>query len=658
MANQSGKVNIDTLKINTGAAYQSVKELKDELKALKDTLVSAEQGTEEYTKALELAAKAQHMLKEQTEEVRAVAMDTGEILGNITKSVGGMVAGFQAAKGVMNLFGVENETVLKSLQKMQSLMAITQALPSIESGIKAFRRLGTQIKFAATQTGIFGGALRGLQAAAGPIGIVLGAIAATIGVIAANWDKVTGVLQRFGIISEQVSEEEKQRLKELADKVKELQKEYEKVQTSQQYSKLNKDAKKQYDDLKDSLELLTAAYNKLEAERKQAFADKNGKELRRINEEQLAVRKQMIDIENSQKAILADADNYKKTAKEIAEEQKKAHQEYQKNQNELLNIQLERAKRITDEKQRTQAILDIEKERLKYIDKDTAAYEQQLTKIKDIEKSLKDIAIDEQDFQNQLNRVLNPDYKAPVSEYEIPIELKVKVEEPEEEGVEDLATKMGDRIRARIDSTIDSMTEIRSTQEELFAQMQFDLDYALQHQLISYEQYAEGVKNLQDDIADYQITSTTTAAYLVGDILSSMGELMEEGSEEAKAFQIMGATINMLAGITAAISGLFTTKSGPWDIALAALQATAIAASGGATIAKMVRTNKNNASQSAKTNVSTSALTSITAPVQYTQDVQGASIEGAIKDTRVYVLESDISNTQKKVNVAESEARY
>ena len=149
-----------------------------------------------------------------------------------------------------------------------------------------------------------------------------------------------------------------------------------------------------------------------------------------------------------------------------------------------------------------------------------------------------------------------------------------------------------------------------------------------------------------------------TAASAIGSIFSSLGDLMEEGSEEAKAFQIMGATINMLAGITAAISGLFTTKSGPWDIALAALQATAIAASGGATIAKMAKTTKNNASSTSKYSVSSGAITNMTAPVQYTQDVQGASIQDSIKDTKVYVTESDISSTQRKVHVVENEARY
>ena len=80
------------------------------------------------------------------EEVNASAMDFGQIAGNVVKATGGIVAGFQAAQATMNLFGVENEAVLKSLEKMQNLMAITQAIPAIDDGIKGFKRLGLAIK--------------------------------------------------------------------------------------------------------------------------------------------------------------------------------------------------------------------------------------------------------------------------------------------------------------------------------------------------------------------------------------------------------------------------------------------------------------------------------------------------------------------------------
>lgn len=120
----------------------------------------------------------------------------------------------------------------------------------------------------------------------------------------------------------------------------------------------------------------------------------------------------------------------------------------------------------------------------------------------------------------------------------------------------------------------------------------------------------------------------------------------------------MGATVNMLAGIATALAGAFTTKSGPWDIALAAIQAAAIAASSGATIAKIAKTNPSNAASMANSKPSTSALTTINAPVQYTQDVAGTKIEGAIKDSRQYVSVVEVRSVGKRVSVAEKEARF
>ena len=194
---------VKVLKIDTNPAQTSVKELRTQLKELKDTLLSCEQGTEQYNDALKQAAEIQHTLKEQMEQVNAVAMDTGQILSNCTKAIGGMVAGFQAAKAVMNLFGVENEDVLKSLQKMQSLMALTQSFSGIEAGIKAFKRLGMQIKVATANTIGLSKALTLLKAATP----VFAAISAAVAVLAANWDKVTKAFEEWGVVSNRVNQE-------------------------------------------------------------------------------------------------------------------------------------------------------------------------------------------------------------------------------------------------------------------------------------------------------------------------------------------------------------------------------------------------------------------------------------------------------------------
>lgn len=48
----------------------------------------------------------------------------------------------------------------------------------------------------------------------------------------------------------------------------------------------------------------------------------------------------------------------------------------------------------------------------------------------------------------------------------------------------------------------------------------------------------------------------------------------------------------------------------------------------------------------------------VQAPVQWTSEVQGMSQESSVKDTRVYVLESDITSVQNRVNVQESESTF
>lgn len=154
----------------------------------------------------------------------------------------------------------------------------------------------------------------------------------------------------------------------------------------------------------------------------------------------------------------------------------------------------------------------------------------------------------------------------------------------------------------------------------------------------------------------------------IADIFGSIADAMDENNKEqfeaSKAFSIASATIQMLVGIATALSGVMTTKSGPWDIALAAIQAATIAASGGATIAQIAKQqykgDSNSAASAAMTsiNAASGAVAAVNAPVQYTTAVEGASINDNIGDQRVYVTETDIADTTKKVNVQEAENRY
>lgn len=54
--------------------------------------------------------------------------------------------------------------------------------------------------------------------------------------------------------------------------------------------------------------------------------------------------------------------------------------------------------------------------------------------------------------------------------------------------------------------------------------------------------------------------------------------------------------------------------------------------------------------------INTAAL--LSSPVNYTTEVQGAQAIDDAMDTRVYVVESDITNTVNKVKVAEDESTF
>ena len=120
--------------------------------------------------------------------------------------------------------------------------------------------------------------------------------------------------------------------------------------------------------------------------------------------------------------------------------------------------------------------------------------------------------------------------------------------------------------------------------------------------------------------------------------------------------------MNMLGGVTSAwVSAM--NPANAWmtiwgQIAMGAATTAMVLATGIMQIQKIKQQQMNGGSSGGGSTPNASAVSSVIAPVQYTQDVQGAEIEGAIRDNKVYVVESDITNTQNKVSVTENEAVY
>lgn len=127
--------------VDTQQATTSLKSLKAELKSAKDAMLNAQEGTDEYNAALKRAAQAQFTMKEMNEQIKGSAMDVGEVLSNTTNVLGGVAGGINAVNAVTALMGVENENLQKTFVKLQASMAVVQGLQGIDGMIKGFKNL-------------------------------------------------------------------------------------------------------------------------------------------------------------------------------------------------------------------------------------------------------------------------------------------------------------------------------------------------------------------------------------------------------------------------------------------------------------------------------------------------------------------------------------
>lgn len=226
--------------------------------------------------------------------------------------------------------------------------------------------------------------------------------------------------------------------------------------------------------------------------------------------------------------------------------------------------------------------------------------------------------------------------------------------------------KEGEEItNARIESEMSQIQAMNDWWVEDMAQTNEELDAIIEDSVASLLESAKTKREMtsKEIVENTMSVADATSALMLSlaDMYESDEKNAEKNAKKIKGLRIASATMDMLTGITAALSGAFTTKSGPWDIALAVAQAASIAASGIANINKIKSTDINGSGAS----VSASAPAAVSAPNIETElpsvrNVTTASEEDRLNrmasSQKVYILQSDIeaANNQSRVQVAES----
>lgn len=148
MSTNTTKVNVDVLTVNTKKTQNEFKSLKTKIKELRLELENLDEGTAEYQAKITELGNLMHQNAEIQEQARLASQDYGDTLASVTKATTGLVASISAVNGVMNLLGVNSDEATKAMLKVQSLMAIVQAMSALDESEKAFQSLWTKIKIA------------------------------------------------------------------------------------------------------------------------------------------------------------------------------------------------------------------------------------------------------------------------------------------------------------------------------------------------------------------------------------------------------------------------------------------------------------------------------------------------------------------------------
>lgn len=137
---------VEVLNIDTSQATSSIKQLRQQLKELKDQIAGLEEGSAEFLEVATAAGQVKHQIDEIQQSVSGASADFGDMLSSATGALNGIIGGFTAAQGVMNLFGIESEATVEAMKKLQALMAIGQGIAHIDNDIKAFKKFANAIK--------------------------------------------------------------------------------------------------------------------------------------------------------------------------------------------------------------------------------------------------------------------------------------------------------------------------------------------------------------------------------------------------------------------------------------------------------------------------------------------------------------------------------
>ena len=547
-----------------------------------------------------------------------------ERFNNVSRSI---IGSFDLVEGGLKAIGVESEEVNALMDSMQGAMMLTNGLNSVKEGVQAFTALRASVTTAtAAQAGL------NAMMMANPIGAVVAAVA----LLTAGITALVKIIRKNRDEEEQLKAAYEATNKVIDDRIASQELEIQLMEAR---------GEAQADILKKELEY--AELNKQTTEDRIKAIEKELNETGGLRRKKKKLLQEQLDdlkdqLKDQEKAV-KDANNAiliydTKTRTEQTNNAREAARERQRLATETANKEIEEARRAQEEINKTYQQRKEERDEywLNELQLKAKRLEEWVEEEKNIvRKQHENGLIEEQEYLDQIFEI-----------DKIYWDKKRKLEEDAAKASEDYFTQEGNGAQV----TAKAKEKEIETVETLGSKLKEVLDLT--------DEQAQGIS------AGVSLMGTAfnSTAQLLDGLANSQNRTTKEGFAMWKKLSIASATMQMLQGVVSAWASAMQLGPIAGPIMGGILTASTIAM-GTLNINNIKKQTLDSAGKDSGSGntpqmpaINTAAL--LSSPINYTTEVQGAKAVDDAQDTRVYVLESDITSTVDKVRVVEEESTY
>lgn len=671
---------INVIDIQTKKAEDNVKTLKQRIKELKDEIAELDEESEDYQKKLNELGGLMRQQADITEHARYATSDLGDRVLATTKVIQGGIGAITGITSALSLFGVEISENDELQQKLLASIALLSSIDAINSAIDAFRGLRTSIM----STTVAQKALNFVMKA-NPIVLVATAVGA-----------LATALIGYKIATSEATEE----ANKLETANKALHKSFEDIETdlNTYKEKLNMGksewldrVKKKWDELNNQM-LATSgvqdslisyikesinqadeeteallkgvlAYEKLqqaEFEKRNLYQLANEERKKEIDENLERAEKELLSYYKVQTAVKKVATTVKTETKEVA----KVYDEYERQRNENQIAFLDKTKSEIDY---YNDLLLIEQAYLNTLEKGTEEYDKQLISIKELINSINDMKINSDISNSELdseNTILTKKLELLQNYYNQKQLLGEKDIEKSKEIDEQYNRELFELQQLEYDNMMNLLVQQHEygliSKQEFTSQMK-ELEISrTETQIAESERRKEVLENERITLIETEKILQSQMLELsnsVGSLLGGIADNLDSETTTYKNLKAAEAIINTLSASVAAFSGI-TSSTGGWGIALAIARATAVIATGMATVRQIYAVNTTggaNSTNSNMPNMGTTATNVLERNYTNTRLTDGSGIEvdlneiaKTINDKKVILSLNEFHTADKK----------